>query len=424
MNILNRGIFLALLAAVNLVGCGGGSGNISSTNPADPTNVAASAVSATQINLGWTAASGVMGYNIYGAPSGVPIIPPAHKLNSTPIPSNLTTYHHVGLESSTLYNYIVTAINSSGESLGLKTSATTALGAPTLLAASSVSPSQINLTWVAAKAATGYNIYRSSAKGVVISAANKINATPVNKLAFSDTAGLVATTTYYYTVTSLAGTVESVLSSNEVSATTYTGNAAQYFNKTAVGNTWTFLTTTYSISTPATGTPTSTLTDDTAVSNVTASNVGVISLSTTITHTIFGNPNSSSTANPTFSKEKIDDTGWVSSSDDFTTTIVNLPANFSVGTTWVVEPLNKITGVAATIGTIKAFNASINVPAGSFTDCLIFQYQRGGEVTKYYASPTAGRVIATSNDSISVSGGITKTVTISGELMPGFIAFP
>jgi hypothetical protein len=408
MNILNRGIFLALLAAVNLIGCGGGSGNISSTDPADPANIKASGVSATQIDLDWTAASGVIGYNIYGAPSGVPIFPPAHKLNSTTITSKITTYSHIGLASSTQYNYIVTAINSSGESLGLtKVSATTKLGAPTLLAANSVSPSQINLTWVAAKAATGYNIYRSTAKGVVISGANKINATPVNTLAFSDTAGLAATTTYYYTVTSLADTVESVLGSNEVSATTFTGNAAQYFNKTAVGNSWTFITTT--TSTPATGAPT----QDTAVSSITDRTNGVISFSTTL-----------NLANPTFSKEKIDATGWVSSSDDFTTTTVNLPANFSVGTTWVVEPLNKITGLAAKIGTIKAFNASINVAAGAFTDCLLFDYQRGGEITRYYASPTAGRVIQTSNSTSTFNGGIRTIVFKNGELQPGYIANP
>ena len=101
---------------------------------------------------------------------------------------------------------------------------TTSAGVATLPAvplgvtATVASATQINLAWTAVTGATGYNVYRASAAGVAINAANKITVTPVATASFSNTA-LTAATAYFYKVTAVNGAGESV-GSAEVTATT------------------------------------------------------------------------------------------------------------------------------------------------------------------------------------------------------------
>ncbi len=86
-----------------------------------PTNLTASAVSATEIDLSWTAAasSAVTGYNVFrGTTAGDESITP---LNSTPLSSGTTTFQDTTVTAGTTYYYVVEAIdngvttNTSGE---------------------------------------------------------------------------------------------------------------------------------------------------------------------------------------------------------------------------------------------------------------------------------------------------------------------
>ena len=97
----------------------------------------------------------------------------------------------------------------------------TAPTAPTNLAASAVSSSQINLSWTASSstcAGITYNIFRSTSAGFTPSSANQI-ASGVSLTSYADTNGLAASTTYYYLVegTNAGGTSGP---SNQAGATT------------------------------------------------------------------------------------------------------------------------------------------------------------------------------------------------------------
>jgi hypothetical protein len=90
--------------------------------------------------------------------------------------------------------------------------------APTGLTATAVSSSQINLAWTAVSGATGYNVFSSTAAGVVISFSTINTTSPVTVLTYSST-GRSASTAYYYKVTAVNSAGSSV-GSNEALATT------------------------------------------------------------------------------------------------------------------------------------------------------------------------------------------------------------
>jgi hypothetical protein len=94
--------------------------------------------------------------------------------------------------------------------------------APSGLAATATSTSQINLSWTASSSTCGvtYNVFRSTTNGFTPSSSNQI-ASGVSATTFSDT-GLAASTTYYYLVegTNSGGTSAA---SNQASATTSSG---------------------------------------------------------------------------------------------------------------------------------------------------------------------------------------------------------
>ena len=79
------------------------------TLPAAPTGLTATAASASQINLSWTAVSGATGYNVYrSTTSGGPY---------TLVGSTAgTSFSNTGLSCNTTYFYVVRATNSCGES--------------------------------------------------------------------------------------------------------------------------------------------------------------------------------------------------------------------------------------------------------------------------------------------------------------------
>jgi chitodextrinase len=182
------------------------------TAPSIPTGLSATAVSATQINLSWTAATdnvGVTGYNVRR--NGVLVA----TLGA------VTTFQNNSLAASTTYSYTVQAFDAAGNVSGQSTAAsattqtvpdTTAPSTPTGLSATAVSTSQINLSWTAATdnvGVTGYNVYRG---GVLIATLGTVTT-------FQNTA-LAASTTFSYTVRALDAAGNLSAPSSPASATT------------------------------------------------------------------------------------------------------------------------------------------------------------------------------------------------------------
>lgn len=192
--------------------------------PTAPTNLTATPVSSSQINLTWAASTdnvGVTGYRVercqgVGCSNFAQIAaPPA------------TTFSDTGLIGSTSYSYRVRAVDAAGNlsAYSNTTSATTqappdtqAPTAPSGLAASPISSSQINLSWTASTdnvGVTGYRVERCQGSGCSNFAQI---ATPVGT-AFSDS-GLSPATSYTYRVRAVDAAGNFSVYSNPASATT------------------------------------------------------------------------------------------------------------------------------------------------------------------------------------------------------------
>lgn len=110
-------ILLGIVLAMSFTGCGesgGGNGTTTTTTgpsaPSAPTGVSAAAGNG-QATITWNPVSGATSYNVYwSTTSGVT------KTNGTKISSVTSPYTQAGLTNGKPYYYIVTAINSSGES--------------------------------------------------------------------------------------------------------------------------------------------------------------------------------------------------------------------------------------------------------------------------------------------------------------------
>jgi hypothetical protein len=118
---------------------------VAATAPAAPTGLAASAGDA-QVTLTWNASSGATNYNVKRATvSGGPF--------ATLSATGGTNYTDTSVTNGTTYYYIVTAMNSAGESGPSNEAQATPVAAPrppaapTNLTATAVSRTQINLAW-------------------------------------------------------------------------------------------------------------------------------------------------------------------------------------------------------------------------------------------------------------------------------------
>ena len=178
------------------------------TPPSTVTGLTATAVSATQINLSWTAATdnvGVTGYRVErcqgaGCTNFVQIATPAG-----------TTFGDTGLIAATNYSYRVKAVDAANNvsvNYSNVANATTQAAPPdtipptdpTGLTATAVSSSQINLAWTAStdsggSGLAGYHVERCQGTGCSTFAQI---ATPVTN-SYSDP-GLTAGTSYSYRV--------------------------------------------------------------------------------------------------------------------------------------------------------------------------------------------------------------------------------
>ncbi len=181
-----------------------GGASLDTTPPSAPANVVASAVGPAQVNVSWTASTdnvGVTGYRVercqgagctgfaqVGTPSG-------------------TSFSDTGLSASTSYSYRVVAVDAAGNVSGYSavasattpaTADTSSPSAPTGLAGTAVSSSQVSLSWTASTdnvGVTGYRVERCQGAGCTTFAQV---GTPTGT-SFNDT-GLSASTSYSYRV--------------------------------------------------------------------------------------------------------------------------------------------------------------------------------------------------------------------------------
>ncbi|MGD0938781.1 MAG: carbohydrate-binding protein [Terracidiphilus sp.] len=183
----------------------------STTPPAPPTGLTATAVSSSEINLSWTAST----------TSGVTYIVFE---NGSQIASNVTgtTYAATGLAPLTSYSYTVEATNSGGTSTADGPVSAETLGnsggvaPPTSVTAVGSAYNQIDLRWVASTttapntAPVNYEIYRSTTANFTPSSSNLIGTT-IGITNYVDnnypattspatTSGVAPSTTYYYQV--------------------------------------------------------------------------------------------------------------------------------------------------------------------------------------------------------------------------------
>ncbi len=191
------------------------------TVPVAPTDLTATAVSSTEINLAWTDnASNETGFAIERSPDGTTFAP------LTTVGANVTSYQNTGLTASTTYHYRVRATNEVGPSAwsNVANAQTTGTGPapPTNLIAMAVSSTQINLTWTDnASNETGFAIERSP-DGTTFAPLTTVGA---NVTSYQNT-GLTASTTYHYRVRATNEVGPSAWSNVANAQTTGTGPAA------------------------------------------------------------------------------------------------------------------------------------------------------------------------------------------------------
>lgn len=213
------------------------------------------------------------------------------------------------------------------------------------------------------------------------------------------------------------------------------GTAAQYFNKTAVGNTWTMASSFTSSTTPSGGATTTTTSSGTNTVTVVANSGGIVTMSSV--NTLNG-----VAATAVTNTSQIDSTGALSSTSSTGVTSTPFPANFSVGTTWQITPSQTIntTTYSAQNAIINAFNVTRTVPAGTFTDCLELtvtgtsqedipnQSNHSVTTATYYYSPTVGILVdgVYTNSTSSLLYGVSYTRSAAGtlQLQAGYVANP
>ena len=183
--------------------------------PVAPSGLAITSLLTNKVSLSWTDNSGdETGFKIQRKTG----------ITGTYVPikttgANVTTYTDSALTDGTLYYYQVSATNPAGDSaFSNEASGTTPLAKPTSAAATAISSSQINLTWVDNSASeTGYKIER---KTTLTGTYAQIDQVGANVQSYSDTNRLNDSTRYYYRVRATNGTINSDYS-NQPSTVTF-----------------------------------------------------------------------------------------------------------------------------------------------------------------------------------------------------------
>jgi len=181
------------------------------TPPAAPANVVATSGN-TQVTITWNSVANADSYNIYWSTSAGVTKASGNKINNATSP-----YVQTGLTNGTPIYYVVTAVNSAGESAdSAEASATPVVAipsAPTGVSALSAN-AQNTISWNDSFGATSYNLYWATATGVT-----QLSGTQIMGVTSPYThSALTNGQPYFYVVTAANGAGESV-DSAEVSAT-------------------------------------------------------------------------------------------------------------------------------------------------------------------------------------------------------------
>src|SRR5262249_693378 len=186
-------------------------GTSSTTPPAAPTNLTATAVSTSRINLAWTDnATNETGYAVERSTDGV-----TWSTIATGLPAGSTSYADSTASPGTTYDYLVYASTASSTSAtSNQATATTVTVAPSGLTATAMSSAQIKLSWGNVAGATGFQVQRSPDGVAWIS----IGTTGAGATSYQDTTVSAGTTYQYRVAATDAGGVSAC--SNVASATT------------------------------------------------------------------------------------------------------------------------------------------------------------------------------------------------------------
>jgi hypothetical protein len=207
MNSLGGKSLLASICAAFLLGACGGSGDDNPVDPgsgvpAAPDGLAATAGSASSIDLAWSDhASDEDGFRIELAPGGTTAF-----TEIGTVPAGATTFVSTGLSATTAYSYRVRAYNAVGPSAPSNTATATtksqaswpmAPPAPSGLVATAASTSQIDLSWT--DNSTDEDGFRIEQAPGGTSTFTEIGTVAADATAFQST-GLAAGTSYSYRV--------------------------------------------------------------------------------------------------------------------------------------------------------------------------------------------------------------------------------
>lgn len=193
------------------------SGVLTSGAPTAPTNLVATAVNATTVDLTWEDNSNAeTSYEVHRSQFNG-FTPGAATLVDT-IAANSEDYTDTTIPGAGVYYYLVVAVGPGGSSQSNQASVTTSDPLPEapVISADDLTETHIRLTITPGLHATSHNIYRSTTPGFTPGAGNLI--ATVGVVSIYDDFTVSGGTTYYYIVRAInsAGTADS----NEASATT------------------------------------------------------------------------------------------------------------------------------------------------------------------------------------------------------------
>jgi titin len=180
----------------NVLGNGLSSNQATTITWGAPSNLVITAVSSSQINLSWAeTATNETGFKIERSIDGTTL----NWVQIATVGENVTLYSDTdGLILGTKYWYRVKAYNALGDSLPSNPASTTTWGAPTSSGTTSISSSEIIITWTdTATNELGFKIERSIDNGQTWAEIATVGA---DTASYSDTTDLILGTTYKYRV--------------------------------------------------------------------------------------------------------------------------------------------------------------------------------------------------------------------------------